>query len=202
MEVAGPSMREAAGLLETYADEVRRLTGRTRRHRQWNSSRWSGNSTARWTSASRCYMVTPSRDANGLDILLQKAINAIGGAISVFEQLSAAEDTLPRAAATSPARPGRSCSVRRSVTFDTVLLANQGIGGTLPGLDNGILAAPQPETGRRHSRRDCRLAERAKVQAPAGPAGSEAQKHILKALAAGLEAWPRCRASPTPSGAR
>ena len=186
MEVAEPSMKSAAVLLETYADELRRLAKELDVHQSALAEVVRGLDSALDVGKSLLATIAPWWDKDGLDDLLHKAISAIDGAITVFDHLGEAEDSLRRGLRniTGKARAGALGSPNVS-PFDTVLLANQGIDGKSPALDNGILTARQLKRAG-DILDSLSPQERAQVQALLDQAGSEAPRaYILKALAAG-----------------
>ncbi|MEO3875208.1 hypothetical protein ABGB18_41030 [Nonomuraea sp. B12E4] len=116
---------------------------------------------------------------------IRKAIEAIHGAIEVFERLQTASDTLQRGMrdVQGKARAGaaRSCHVD---AFDAVLLANAGINGGVRE-ENGILTTAQ--LAQAAAKMDALSeADRARLQHLLDKAGSEAERaYLMKALAAG-----------------
>jgi len=185
MELAAPSMRSAATLMEDYADEVRRLKGELEVHKQALAEVVSDLDSALDVGRSLLATVVPMWDEDGLDDLARKAISAVSGAISVFEQLEEAEDTLRRGMRdiTGKARAGVVASPHIS-PFDTVLLAAAGITGPADE-DNGILSTAQLR--RAGDLMDALSPQdRQALQAVLDRAGSEAERaYLLKALAAG-----------------
>jgi hypothetical protein len=185
MELAAPSMRSAAGLMEDYAEQVRGLSRELAVHKQALSEVVSDVDSALDVGRSLLATVVPLWDEDGLDDLLGKAASAVAGAISVFEQLEQAEDTLRRGMRDiiGKARAGAVDSPHLS-PFDTVLLAVAGISGTADE-DNGILTTAQLR--RAGDLMDALSPqEREELQALLQGAGSDSEPaYILKALAAG-----------------
>ncbi len=167
-EAAAPAMRYVATLYEDYADTLRALSKDLRGYRE------DLHEVAR-----------DLYDPFDLPSNIRKAIDAVAGAIAVFDKLNAAIARLNRGLGDviGKARAGAVRSPYVSA-FDAVALATAGVSG-LARLDNGILTTAQLQAiaDKMGALSD---ADRARLQGLLDAAGSEAERaYLLKALAAG-----------------
>ncbi len=185
-EQASPAMRHAADLLGDYADELRRLKTKLRGHRDDLGEVIRELDSVFDVARNIFDTLNPfDHSDSGIDAEIEKAIGAVTGAIQVFEDLAAAEDTLRRGLR-DVAGKARAGAVRSSHVdaFDAVLLANAGIDGSSRE-ENGILSTAQLARAAENMGR-LSEADRARMQALLEGAGSEHERaYLMKALAAG-----------------
>jgi hypothetical protein len=181
---AAPAMRHAARLLESYADTLRELKRALSGYREDVGEAVSELDSLWDIGGNLLDTLLPGGDGGLLDEI-GKIVNAINGAIRVFERLGEAADTLRRGMrdVAGKARAGAIRSAHVSA-FDAVRFANAAMSADL-NEENGILTTAQL------ARAADRLgelsdADRARMQALLDNAGSEAERaYLLKALAAG-----------------
>lgn len=184
-EQSAPAMRQAAGLLDDYADELRRLKRELAGHREDLNEVVRELDSVLDVARNVWDTVWPFDNGGGLAQEVAKAVRAVSGAIRVFEDLAGAEDALRRGLR-DVAGKARAGAVRSSHVdaFDAVLLANAGIDGSARE-ENGILTTAQLARAA-ELMGQLSEADRARMQALLEGAGSEYERaYLMKALAAG-----------------
>lgn len=184
-EQAAPAMRHAADLLDDYAGELRRLKQELQRHREDLDEVIRELDSLLDVLSNVWGTLWPFDDDGGIAQEISKAIRAVTGAIGVFEDLAAAEDTLRRGLR-DVAGKARAGAVRSAHVdaFDAVLLADAGIDGTARE-EGGILTTAQL-AGAAENMSQLSEADRARMRALLEGAGSEHERaYLMKALAAG-----------------
>src|SRR5262249_47883227 len=140
---AAPAMIRAASGLEDYADTLRQLKKDLQHCRDQLAHVVRELSSAGGIVSHTWHQLNPFDDGEDLTGLIREAIEAIAGAIRVFERLRDAADTLRRLMrdVEGKARAGQARGAHVSA-FDAVQLADAGIGGAARE-ESGILTTAQ-----------------------------------------------------------